>query len=38
MQAAGESYNDLDGREKSDLRTESVALGKDPSSILVMGG
>lgn len=37
MQAAGESYNDLDGREKSDLRTESVALGKDPSSILVMG-
>nr|WP_289037978.1 LCP family protein [uncultured Allobacillus sp.] len=37
MQAAGESYNDLDGREKSDLREESVALGKDPSSILVMG-
>ena len=36
MQVASESYNDLD-REKSELREEAVALGKDPSSILVMG-
>src|SRR5690625_4871849 len=37
LQVASESYDDLGGREKSELRDEAVALGKDPSSVLVLG-
>ena len=36
-QAASDSYNDLDGREKSDLREEKVSITDDPVSILLMG-
>ncbi|HEY4599695.1 MAG TPA: LCP family protein [Cerasibacillus sp.] len=35
--AASKSYNDLDGREKSELREEVVTISKDPVSILLMG-
>lgn len=37
LQAASESYNDLDGRDKSDKRDEEVSVSKDPISILLMG-
>lgn len=35
--AASKSYNDLGGREKSNLREEVVTISKDPVSILLMG-
>ena len=34
--AASKSYNDL-GREKSDLRDQTVTISKDPVSVLLMG-
>ncbi|WP_027965264.1 LCP family protein [Halalkalibacillus halophilus] len=37
LQAANNSYDDLDGREKSELRDEAVSISSDPFSILIMG-
>lgn len=37
LQAAGQSYDDLNGREKSDKREEAVSIRQDPVSILLMG-
>lgn len=36
IQAANKAYDDL-GREKSNLREETVTIGKDPFSILIIG-
>lgn len=36
-QAASDSYNDLGGREKSNLRDQAVSISDDPVSVLLMG-
>lgn len=35
--AASKSFNDLNGREKSNLREEVVNISQDPVSVLLMG-
>ena len=37
LQAAGQSYDDLGGREKSNKREQVVSIKQDPVSILLMG-